>query len=240
MTYSPTTMKPLRLPLLAASLLLATCAAVHADPRDPLESSNRAVDGFNRSVDHSVIRPVARAYRESVPQPVQTGVGNFFGNLGDAWSAVNSLLQFNPDPAARDGMRFAMNTVFGGLGLMDLASKAGIERQKEDFGVTLARWGVPPGPYLVLPLLGPSTLRDAAALPADWIGNPLSHVAPMADRAALVAGQAVETRVKLLPVDPVLDSALDPYTFMRDAYLQHRNTEVDGGLASAQTPTEGE
>lgn len=226
--------------LAAGAVLFAACAGAQADPRDPMEPANRAVDGFNRNLDTAVLHPAAIAYQEAVPQPIRTGVTNFFGNLGDAWSAANSLLQCKPAAAAEDGMRFAMNTVFGGFGVLDLASRAGIERHKEDFGTTLAHWGVPPGPYLVLPLLGPSTLRDTAALPVDWIGSPLPHVAPVVDRAALVAGQAVDTRARLLPLDAALASALDPYSFLRDGYLQHRSTQVDDGVAAAPSSTDAE
>jgi phospholipid-binding lipoprotein MlaA len=178
---------------------------------------------------------------------VRKGVSNFFGNLGDAWSAVNSVLQLKPMAAAQNGVRFAMNTVFGLAGTIDLATDAGIERQKEDFGTTLAHWGVPAGPYLVLPLLGPTTLRDAAALPVDFAGHPLAQVTPVATRNAIGAVGVVDTRGRLLPLDAAADQAIDGYMFRRDVYLQHRQAQVDRGTgaegetaAGAITSTEAE
>lgn len=227
--------------LAACAVLLAGCASTPAaDPRDPLEGFNRGVNSANREVDQALFKPVAKAYERTLPRPVRTGVTNFFANLGDPWSAVNSLLQMKPGDAAQNGMRFAVNTFFGLGGILDIATEARIERHKEDFGATLAHWGVPAGPYVVLPLLGPSTLRDAAALPVDWLGNPLREVAPVADRNALAAAQAVDVRDRLLPLDPVLDGAMDRYTFMRDAYLQHRNAQVgrDGSDGKDEPPGE--
>src|SRR6185369_5528649 len=153
----------------------------------------------------------------------------FFGNLGDVWSAANTALQGRPADAAQNLMRVAVNTVLGIGGLIDIATDAGIERHKEDLGSTLAHWGVPNGPYIVLPLLGPSTLRDTVALPLDLLADPLRRVSPPVDRNLLAGTRAVDGRARLLPLDPMLDSALDHYTFMRDAYLQHRTTQVDAG-----------
>ena len=216
--------------LAACALVLAGCASTPAaDPRDPMEGFNRGVNSANRELDQAVLKPVAKAYDQAVPRLVRTGVSNFFANLGDPWSAVNSLLQLQPGDAAQNGMRFAFNTVFGFAGILDIASDARIERHKEDFGQTLAYWGVPAGPYSVLPLLGPSTLRDTAALPVDWAGDPLRLIAPVVDRNMLAAGRAVDLRDRLLPLDPMLDEAMDRYTFMRDAYLQHRNAQARGG-----------
>ena len=217
---------------LAACAALLAASAHAADPRDPLESFNRPVDAFNRRVDQAALRPVAKAYERAVPSLVRSGVSNFFANLGDVWSAANSVLQLKPGDAAQNGMRFTVNTFFGLGGVLDIATDAGIERHKEDFGTTLARWSVPPGPYVVLPLLGPSTLRDTAALPVDLVGHPLGHVSPAADRIAIGAAGAVDARARLLPLDTALDQALDRYTFMRDAYLQHREAQVHRGIDS--------
>src|SRR6478735_5697912 len=145
--------------ILAAFAGLLVVSAHASDPRDPLESFNRSVDGFNRRVDEAAGRPVAKAYERAVPGVIRSGVSNFFANLGDVWSAANSVLQLKPVDAAQNATRFAVNTFFGLGGVLDIATDAGIERHKEDFGTTLARWSVPPGPYVVLPLLGPSTLR---------------------------------------------------------------------------------
>jgi phospholipid-binding lipoprotein MlaA len=215
--------------LIACTLALAGCAsAPPSDPRDPLESFNRGVTGFNRDLDHATLKPAATAYEHGLPRVVRTGVANFFGNIGDVWSAVNSALQLKPVDAVQDTMRVAVNTVFGLGGLIDIATDAGIERHKQDFGMTLARWGVPDGPYVVLPFFGPSTLRDAFALPVDLLGDPLHGVTPMADRTALLASRAVDKRSGMLPLDPIVDNALDPYAFMRDAYLQHRGAQTHG------------
>lgn len=160
--------------LALGSLMLAGCATgPDANPRDPLEPYNRTVTDFNDGVDRAVLKPVATAYREVMPSPVRTGVSNFFANLGDIWSFVNNVLQFRGSEAMDSLVRFNVNTVFGLGGVLDIASEMGIPRRKTDFGLTLGRWGVPTGPYLVLPLLGPSTVRDTVALPVDVQGNPL-------------------------------------------------------------------
>ena len=140
-------------------------------PRDPFEPLNRQVSQFNEGVDDAVLKPVATVYKNGVPPLVRTGVSNFFGNLGDVWSFVNSVLQFKFQNAAENFMRLNVNTFFGLGGILDIASELNIERHKEDFGQTLGRWGVPAGPYLVLPLLGPSTVRDTVALPVDYKGD---------------------------------------------------------------------
>jgi len=227
-----------------AALLAGAASAAPDDARDPLEPVNRRVEAVNHRVDGAVLRPVARAYEHALPSLVRRGVSNFFANLGDVWSAANSALQLKPGDAAQNGMRFAVNTGFGLGGLLDIATDAGIERHKEDFGTTLAYWGVPPGPYLVLPLLGPSTLRDTFALPVDWIGNPIGQISSVAGRNAIAAVGAVDVRARLLPLDGLMDQAFDRYTMMRDAYLQHRDAQVQpddlaGGAAADPVAVEG-
>lgn len=218
--------------------LLAGCATVaQPNPRDPWEGLNRATHQFNEGVDTVVLKPVATFYREAVPPLVRTGVSNFFGNLGDAWSAVNSLLQFRLQNAEENFARFHMNTMFGVFGIFDVASDAGIERHREDFGQTLGRWGVPAGPYLVLPLLGPSTLRDAVALPVDWKYDLVSQIDPNSARNATYGVRAVDTRSNLLRVSGVLDeAALDKYSFVRDAFLQRRRAEVNDFRSEDDVP----
>lgn len=208
-------------------LVLAGCATgPHANPRDPWEPMNRKVSAFNEGVDSMLLKPVATVYREHVPPLVRTGVANFFGNLGDAWSSINSLAQLNLPHALENLMRFQVNTVFGLGGILDIASDMNIERHKEDFGQTLGFWGVPAGPYLVLPLLGPSTLRDALALPVDRRADPVQYADPMW-RNSLDSLRAIHVRADLLRATSVLDqAALDKYTFTRDAHLQRRRASI--------------
>lgn len=216
-------------------LALSGCASgPHANPRDPLEPFNRKVMEFNEGVDSVLLKPVATAYRRGVPYLVRTGVSNFFGNLGDGWSFVNSVLQFKFQNAAENWMRLNVNTFFGLGGILDIASEMNIERHKEDFGQTLGRWGVPAGPFIMLPLLGPSTLRDAIALPIDRRANPVQQVDPAAARNSLYALNAVDIRANLLRASSVLDeAALDKYSFIRDVHLQKRRAEVfDSGPRS--------
>jgi len=213
--------------LAAVSMMLGGCAGFNTNPRDPLEPLNRKVSQFNEGVDAAVLKPVATAYKNGVPPLVRTGVSNFFGNLGDAWSFVNSVLQFKFQNAAENFMRLNVNTFFGLGGILDIASELNIERHKEDFGQTLGRWGVPAGPYIVLPLLGPSTLRDTVALPVDYKGDLVHRVKPVEDRNALYVLRAVDSRANLLRIGSVIDeAALDKYSFTRDAYLQKRQADV--------------
>jgi phospholipid-binding lipoprotein MlaA len=219
-------------------LLLAGCATIEQpNPRDPWEGLNRETHAFNEGVDRVALKPVATLYREKVPPLVRTGVSNFFGNLGDAWSAVNSLLQFRLQDAEENVARFHLNTMFGLFGIFDIASDVGIERHREDFGQTLGRWGIPAGPYLVLPLLGPSTLRDTVALPVDWHFDVLSDLRPISARNVTYGLRAVDTRSNLLRVSSVLEeAALDKYSFTRDAYLQRRRAEVYDHSEDGEVP----
>lgn len=220
---------------------LAGCATgPTADPRDPLEPFNRGMSSFNEAVDKAVLKPVATAYTEVLPSPVRTGVNNFFANLGDAWSFVNNVLQLRAEPALNSLVRFNVNTFFGFGGVLDIATEMRIERSKQDFGLTLARWGVPSGPYLVLPFLGPSTLRDTTGLPADWYGDLVRQVDPVSDRNMLYALRIVDTRASLLKAGNVLEgAALDKYSFTRDAYLQMRAQRAQKPGADAGNADEG-
>ncbi|KRD42107.1 ABC transporter [Acidovorax sp. Root275] len=213
------------LALLLAGALLSGCATVaNPDPRDPLESYNRGMTNFNEQVDAMVLKPVAIAYQDIAPAPVRTGVSNFFANIGDVWSFVNNVLQLRAEAAASTFMRVNVNTFMGIGGVLDIASELGIDRYKQDFGLTLGRWGVGTGPYLVLPVLGPSTVRDTFALPVDMKGNVVSYVDPVSARNTLYALRVVDTRANLLRAGSVLDSAaLDKYSFTRDVFLQVRS-----------------
>jgi phospholipid-binding lipoprotein MlaA len=216
--------------LVLSSVLLGLggCATVaNPNPRDPWEGFNRGSYRFNEGLDRVVLRPVATLYRDKVPPLIRTGVSNFFGNLEDGWSAVNSLLQFRLQDFEENLARFHVNTMFGLLGILDVASDLNIDRHREDFGQTLGRWGVPAGPFLMLPFLGPSTVRDAAALPVDYYFDPVRQVIPDTTREVLQGTRIVDKRANLLRVGNVLDeAALDKYSFTRDAYLQRRRAEV--------------
>ena len=220
----------LRRVALAASVsvaaLLSGCATTNtgpANPADPLESMNRSIYSFNEGVDEAIFKPVATAYQNVTPRVARQGVTNFFDNLGDAWSFVNNVLQGQGQGAYNSMVRFSVNTVLGIGGLFDIASEAGIERRKQDFGQTLGRWGVPTGPYLVLPLLGPSTVRDTAALPVDAWGNPMTAINDIPVRNSLYVLRLVDTRARLLNASDTLDSvALDRYSLTRDVYLNLR------------------
>jgi phospholipid-binding lipoprotein MlaA len=211
-------------------LILAGCATgPNANPADPLEPFNRGVASFNEGVDNAVIKPVATAYRNVTPSPVRTGVNNFFNNLEDMWSTVNAAFQLRPQAAVENTMRVAFNTFFGLGGLLDIASEAGMERHKEDFGKTLGRWGVGAGPYIVLPLFGPSTLRDTAAFPVNSYGSVLGNINDVPARNSLTALNLVDTRSKFLRAGAMVDDvALDKYSFVRDAHLQRRAASIYG------------
>jgi phospholipid-binding lipoprotein MlaA len=210
----------------AATIALGGCAA-GPNPRDPMEPFNRKVSEFNEGVDSVVLKPVATVYRKATPALVRTGVSNFFSNIRDLWSFVNSTLQFKLQDATESLARFQVNTMFGLGGIIDVASELNIERHREDFGQTLGRWGVPAGPYVVLPFLGPSTMRDTLALPVDYQGDLLRKVTPSADRDLLYGLQAVDARANLLRIGGVIDeAALDKYSFTRDAYLQKRQADI--------------
>lgn len=211
----------------AAGLLLAGCSTPPQNPQDPLEKFNRAVFSFNDAVDRAALKPAATAYREVLPGFVQTGVNNFFGNLSDAWSGVNNLAQAKGQDGLNDLTRFAFNSTFGILGVIDIATPAGLRKHNEDLGQTLGYWGVPSGPYLMLPILGPSTVRDAAALPADLWGDPWSHKTPVNWRNVGIGVRAIDQRASILDASNLLeDAALDRYEFIRDGYLQRRASKI--------------
>ena len=197
---------------------------------DPFESVNRKVFGFNDTVDKAVLEPIARGYRRVVPQFVRTGIGNVLGNINDAWSTVNHLLQGKGVDGAHMGMRVITNSVFGFAGLLDPASEMGLTRHSEDFGQTLGRWGVGPGPYVVLPLLGPSTVRDASAFVLDRQAAPAAIPKHGTDQIMIAGVELVHTRAGLLATgDLVNQVALDRYSFVRDGYLARRLDQVYDG-----------
>lgn len=217
--------------LLVAVGLMAGCATVaNPDRRDPLESFNRGMFDFNTGVDRAVLKPVAKGYQAVVPAWARRGVGNFFNNLGDVWSAINNGLQARGEETGDSIGRVMVNTTIGLGGVIDIASDLGIDRHSTNFGATLGRWGVYPGPFIVLPLLGPATLREVAALPVDQQGNLVTHVPDEATRVGLTVVNVVNLRAQYLRAGEVVNAAaLDRYTFTREAYLQRqRNADYDG------------
>lgn len=226
---------------LAILSVVAGCASgPQANPADPFEPFNRGVTRFNETVDEAVLVPAATAYQRVLPSMVRTGVTNFFSNLGDVWSFANSVAQLKLQNSAETFMRLNVNTFFGLGGLLDVATEVGIDRHEEDFGQTLGRWGVGPGPYVVLPLLGPSTLRDTAALPVDRAGSVVGSMNDVAWRNSLSVLDAVDTRSRYLRAGRLLDdAALDKYTFARDAFLQHRRNAVYDGNPPDQDDDSG-
>ena len=207
---------------------------------DPWENWNRKVFNFNEGLDEAVLKPVATGYTNVVPQPVRRGVSNFFNNFADAWSAINNMLQGKISLGFEDATRVGANTLFGLFGVLDVASEMGLDHHYEDFGQTLGRWGVGAGAYVVLPLLGPSTVRDTAALVVDWQATPQSFFDGTRTKLALGALQVVNVRAGLLGASRVIDDiALDKYTFIRDAYLQRRRSLVfDGDEPEAPAPAD--
>lgn len=209
-------------------VFFAGCASGPArNPTDPIEPFNRSMFSFNEGLDKTVLKPMAMGYRAVAPQPIRAGVGNVFGNLQDLWSALNGVLQLRPVVATDNFMRFSVNTVFGLGGLLNVANEMGIERHPEDFGKTLGRWGVSSGPYLVLPLFGPSTLRDSTTIVLENKYDPISNLEHVRIRNTAAVVRVVDTRANLLRLTDLLDeAALDKYSFTRDAFLQKRRAEI--------------
>jgi phospholipid-binding lipoprotein MlaA len=225
-----------RLAAALAIVVTAGCATTGpaggqaANPKDPLEPFNRKMFAFNDALDTYALKPAATAYVNVIPSPVRTGVHNFFGNFSDAWSAVNQLLQGKPDDSARMTMRVLTNTIIGIGGLFDPATPLGLERKSEDLGQTFGRWGAPPGPYVVLPLFGPSDVRDAIALPADTYVAPALLVDSTWQKIGVDAVGVIDARANLLGASQMLDDiALDRYSFLRDAYVARRRSLVYDG-----------
>ncbi|MBS1210524.1 MAG: mlaA [Proteobacteria bacterium] len=215
----------------ASLLVLGGCASTASNPVDPWESVNRKIFVFNDKVDTYALKPVAQGYSAAVPLPARTNVANFFGNVEDLWIGFNNLLQGKPRDGLSDFGRFALNSSIGILGFFDIASEVGLEKHDEDFGQTLGRWGVGDGPYVVLPLLGPSTVRDTGGMIVDrLVYNPSSMLESVPARNGLFATKVVSLRAQLLGAETTLDeAALDKYVFMRTFQLQRRRSLIYDG-----------
>ena len=215
--------------VLVLSGVLGGCAS-SGNPKDPIEGFNRAIYGFNEAVDTVLIKPVAQGYDAVLPSPVRTGVTNFFGNIADFFIGVNNLLQGKPDQAVSDLGRVLVNTTVGLLGVLDWASDMGMEKHEEDFGQTFGRWGVGDGAYVMLPILGPRTVRDTAGFVLDFVADPVGNVGHIPTRNTLYAIRFIDMRADLLPADKVIEeAALDKYSYVRDGYLQRRNNLIHDG-----------
>lgn len=215
--------------LLAGSLFITGCAGAH-NPDDPLEPLNRGIYKFNDKLDKAVLKPVAKGYTAVMPAFARIMVSNFFSNLDDVVVTTNDLLQFKLVQGFSDGMRFFVNTTIGVFGLIDVASVGNLKKHNEDFGQTLGKWGIGNGPYLVLPLFGPSTLRDSAGLYADSYASPIYQIKDITVRNQTYIARGITLRAGLLDQEKVLDEAMiDPYEFTRDSYLQYRKNLVYDG-----------
>lgn len=211
-------------------VVLAGCAATAPDPRDPFEGVNRATYKFNDTLDKIVLKPVAQGYTAVVPLPVRNCVGNVFGNIGDLYNGANSLLEGYVRDAGSDVCRVAVNTTVGVLGCFDVASGFGLTKHNRDFGITLGVWGLQPGAYVVLPLFGPSDVRDALGTVVDHYADPLGYVYPVWERNTAEVVRLVDTRASLLGAGNLLQgAALDEYVFVRDGWFTRRRSQVYNG-----------
>lgn len=218
--------------LVGGGVLLACAGSVVAEgnPRDPYEGFNRSMFAVNEVVDKYAAKPVAQVYDHVAPLPVKAGFGNFFGNVGDLWIGANNVLQGKFADAGVDAGRLLINSTVGIFGLFDVASELGLEKHEEDFGQTMAVWGVGDGGYLFWPVIGPRTVRDTAGWTIDSYVDPVWRVRPIATRNSMVALRFVDIRASLLPADKVVEeAALDKYAYIRDAYLQRRRNQIFDG-----------
>jgi len=221
---------------LAAGVILSGCATgPNRSPGDPLEPMNRVVFKVNDTIDTNIAAPIAKGYQKVTPSPIRTAISNFFSNLGDLGNIANNLLQLRITDATQDVMRMAINSLFGVGGLIDIATPAGLPKHHQDFGLTLARWGVPSGPYLVLPIFGPSSFRDGVGRAVDVRFNLLNYIEP-AVRNPMYIAQFVSARSDLLGATDLLQqAALDKYSFVRDAYVQQRKSLTYKGEEAPST-----
>ncbi|GAA0784584.1 MlaA family lipoprotein [Marinobacterium sediminicola] len=224
----------LRSGITAASLgVVLVAAPVMAETeQDPWEGFNRSIYSFNETVDRYALKPLAQGYRYVTPDVAEKGVSNFFDNIADVGNLFNNLLQFKFEAAGKTFARLTFNSTFGLAGLIDVATPMGIEAHEEDFGQTLGYWGVGSGPYLMLPLLGPSTVRDGLAKPVDWMVDPVGDVDHVPTRNTLYGLRLVDTRSRLLKAEQIISG--DKYAFIRDAYLQRREYQINDGAVKVK------
>lgn len=210
------------------SLFLSGCASTSNNPKDPFEGFNRSMYSFNDTLDKAILKPVAKGYKAVLPDPAQKMVHNFFSNIDDIFVTGNDLLQFKFKLAIHDFTRVWVNTIFGVFGLFDVAHK--LEKHNEDFGQTLGYWGVGSGPYLVLPFLGPSSVRDGAGLAVDSYYGVIENIEDIPTRNTLYALSKVDQRVQLLDVETIIEgTVVDRYSFIRDGYMMRRQSLVYDG-----------
>lgn len=225
--------KPLASLLIVVSTSgLLGCASipeVDKNPADPWESYNRGMHNFNTVVDNATLKPVAKGYRKIIPSPARRGVSNFFQNLSTPGSMINNFLQGKPSRGFSELARFAVNSTIGIGGLIDIATASGIEEYSEDFGQTAAVWGVPSGPFVMLPFLGPSTVRGAVARPIDRLADPLYHYDNTSVRDPLIVLSIIDLRYRLLVTDKILEDSKDAYVTIRESYLQNREFQIFDG-----------
>jgi len=215
-----------------AALVLGGCATIPREQRvesDPWESANRPIHAFNTAVDNATLKPIAKGYRAVAPSPVRKGISNFFDNLRTPASAINNFLQAKPGPGFSEIGRFVVNSTVGIGGLIDIAGASGFDDYTEDFGQTAAVWGVPDGPFVMLPFMGPSTLRDAVFMPVDVFATPLYHYDNTSVRDKLYVLRLIDLRYRLLSIEELLADSKDPYVTIRESYLQNREYEVYDG-----------
>lgn len=224
--------------LYRAVTVLIVCAALSAcasqkgnvaDPEDPWEPMNRSLYGMNDAVDKVSLKPIAKGYRKVVPSFARNGISNFYDNLGTPLTMINNFLQGKPGDGFSDFGRFVVNSTVGIGGLFDVATPMGLEQHDEDFGQTFAVWGVPNGPYVLIPILGSYTLRDAVALPLDFLSDPLWYYRNLSVRDKLWILEIIDIRMKYLSIEGPLEKSFDPYITIRDAYLQNRKYEIYDG-----------
>jgi len=228
--------------VLAALFGVAGCASTPdglRDPRDPLEPYNRAMHRFNTDFDNAFLKPIAKGYRYVTPEPVDRSVTNFFNNIDDITSAVNNLLQFKLSRFGSDVGRVVVNSTVGLLGILDVATNMGLPSYKEDFGQTLGYWGLGPGPYFVIPILGPSTIRDTVGWAGDIYVDPFISVSKNEIYWGALGLRVIDRRADLLQAGDILEeAAVDPYSFLRDAYLQRRRHKVYDGNPPPETESD--